>query len=78
MFRIIGGVDYKGVREIMKAAIERLQTLSPGEIESVVSPQLSIVKVREFSLNLHIRGLCPHSSTSQKLHTVDIQTCRKR
>lgn len=42
--RIIGGVDYKGVREIMKAAIERLQTLSPGEIESVVSPQLSIVK----------------------------------
>ena len=48
MFRIIGGVDYKGVREIMKAAIERLQTLSPGEIESVVSPQLSIVKVREF------------------------------
>ena len=43
--RIIGGVDYKGVREIMKAAIERLQTLSPGEIESVVSPQLSIVKV---------------------------------
>ena len=29
-----------------QAAIERLQTLSPGEIESVVSPQLSIVKVR--------------------------------
>ena len=46
LVRIIGGVDYKGVREIMKAAIERLQTLSPGEIESVVSPQLSIVKVR--------------------------------
>ena len=42
--RIIGGVDYKGVREIMKAAIERLQTLSTGDIESVVSPQLTIVK----------------------------------
>ena len=50
-FRVIGGVDYKGVREIMKAAIERLQTLSPGEIESVVSPQLTIVKVRRGSLN---------------------------
>ena len=32
----------------MKAAIERLQTLSTGDIESVVSPQLTIVKVRKF------------------------------
>ena len=42
--RIVGGVDYKGVREIMKNCIEKATTLLPQGINSGVSAQAESLK----------------------------------
>ncbi|TRY72734.1 hypothetical protein TCAL_11188 [Tigriopus californicus] len=41
--RIVGGVDYKGVREIMKKCIEKVLSL-PSDIDPSASPQLASIK----------------------------------
>ena len=42
--RIVGGVDYKGVREIMKNCIEKVSSL-PLSLDNSVSPQLDCLQV---------------------------------
>jgi mediator of RNA polymerase II transcription subunit 23 len=42
--RIIGGVDYKGVREIMKTCIDKVQTLPTEAIETSMSAQLAAIQ----------------------------------
>ncbi len=41
--RIVGGVDYKGVREIMKSCIEKVSSL-PAALDLAYAPQLDAVK----------------------------------
>ena len=41
--KVVGGVDYKGVREIMKNCIEKALTL-PEEIEVSLQPQVQYVQ----------------------------------
>ena len=49
--RIVGGVDYKGVREIMKNCIEKTSAL-PAGLDNSVSPQLEVLKsVLEYIFN---------------------------
>ncbi|XP_063241500.1 mediator of RNA polymerase II transcription subunit 23 [Bacillus rossius redtenbacheri] len=49
--RIIGGVDYKGVREIMKGCREKAQTI-PSTLNAAILPQLrALVNVIEYIFN---------------------------
>ncbi|KAH0534921.1 mediator of RNA polymerase II transcription subunit 23 [Cotesia glomerata] len=53
--KIIGGVDYKGVREVMKGCIEKAQTI-PAKLNASVQPQLkSLEHVFE---NIFDRNAC--------------------
>lgn len=51
IFRIIGGVEYKGVREIMKGCSEKAKTL-PEQLYASVQPQMiSLLNVAEYIMN---------------------------
>ncbi len=41
--RVIGGVDYKGVREVMKACVEKVSAL-PSELDLSFAPQLKAAR----------------------------------
>ena len=46
--RVVGGVDYKGVREIMKNCIEKASQL-PVSLDSGLTPQLdSLIEVLQY------------------------------
>ena len=42
--RIVGGVDYKGVREIMKTCIEKMSGLPGCRIDTSITPQLRAIR----------------------------------
>ena len=44
MRKIIGGVDYKGVREIMKHSIEKVTAMMPPEPDPALEPQVQVVQ----------------------------------